>query len=114
MSWQLRSAAATRVEFLGESKLIINWLRGLCKVQYAFYQKRVAWLLKQLERLCSKFFLAPCSDAADFHRHIFRELNGQADAKANLGRSGVRMSWHTSEAVHMKCIRICFDGSLKD
>ena len=46
---------------------------------------------------------------------MFRELNADADAKANLGRTTGRASCHRAGGVGvMTCLRIFFDGSLKD
>ena len=54
-------------------------------------------------------------DHLDFHRHVYRELNGDADAKANLGRTSGRSYWHRAGSFYsMPCLRIYFDGSLKD
>ena len=115
ITWQLLPTAAIRLEFLGDSKLIVNWMRGVWDMKYKVYRNRVEQLSSQWDCACQQFFVAPPTDCADFHRHIFRDLNSEADAKANFGREHVNCSWSCPLSPNIFCcFRLYCDGSLKD
>ena len=52
----------------------------------------------------------PRQDSADFCRHVFRELNGQADALANRHCNTWQLDVYDKPAT---CIRAFFDGSVR-
>ena len=65
--------------------------------------------------MCRTHCGAPPSDHMDLFRHVYRELNADADAKANLGRTSGRCSWQCSDYTGgFRFLRLMFDGSLKD
>ena len=113
VDWQCGDAR--RIEFVGDSLLVINWLRGLWEIKYECYQRRVFKLSAQWGAACNRHCIAPPRDHHDFHRHVFRELNAEADAKANLGRQCGRCSWHAASSwTSLPYLRFFFDGSCKD
>lgn len=114
IEWQLQPLTAVRCELVGDSKLIINWLRGLWIVNFRRYDARVRLLQQRLEKLSQACLIAPPTDEADIFRHIFRELNSEADAKANFGRIHGAGSWHSNHVTKYKFLRVFFDGSCKD
>ena len=64
---------------------------------------------RQLHELVREGHVHPCHNSADFCRHVFRELNGQADELANRHSN----TWHLDEYVRpVGCIRGFFDGSV--
>eukprot|EP00973_Karenia_brevis_P037423 5160788-Karenia_brevis.AAC.1 len=102
-----------RVEILGDSLLVVNWLRGLWDIKFRIYKHRVAHMVNQLERLCQQCLIAPATDSSDFHRHVYRELNTEADAKANFGRVHGNVCWASRRlGQQFPHIRIYCDGSL--
>ena len=78
------------------------------------YANRVSEMQRQWESVFSTALVAPPADASDFHRHVFRELNADADSKANMGRSDGRATWCCGRLAVMPCLRVFFDGSFKD
>ena len=70
--WQLLPTAAIRLDFAADSKLIVNWMRGVWDMKYKVYRNEAEQLPSQGNCDCQQFFVAPCADCADFHRHIFR------------------------------------------
>ncbi len=62
-----------------------------------------------LERMLRYSRLSPRCDTADFGRHIFRELNGEADSLAN--RHCFTSSFH-SDDLRFGYYRLFFDGSV--
>ena len=57
---------------------------------------------------------APPLDHVDFHRHMYRELNTEADARANLGRKSGRSYWCAPLNCAPECMRLYSDRSFKD
>ncbi len=114
LQWGPIPAGACRIEFLGDSLLVINWMRGIWKVNFASYSKRVSMLQQRLEQSCRNSLLAPSCDYMDFHRHIFRELNTVADSKASHGRKHGSSWWILPIRERPTHLRIYFDGSFKD
>jgi len=99
-----------RLEVCGDSRVVINWLNGIWPVKFLPYLRRVQGLHRQLHEMVACGDVRPRQDSADFCRHVFRELNGQADALANRHCN----TWHLD--VYDKpatCIRAFFDGSVR-
>jgi hypothetical protein len=57
--------------------------------------------------------VAPPPDNTDLHRHTFRELNADADSKANLGRTDGRVSWYRPVRAPPPFVRVCLMGATK-
>jgi len=115
LSWQNCGEDSFRVELLGDSNVVTNWIRGIWEVRFAPYLRRVSGLQSQWAGLCNRFNVAPPRDHHDFHRHIFRELNSVADAKANLARCSGLAYWCLPKLpCRPSYIRTFCDGSFKD
>ena len=57
----------------------------------------------------------PATNSSDFHRHIFRELNAEADAKANMGRMHGSICWSRGGSLlPYPYLRVFCDGSLSE
>ena len=93
---------------MGDSALVINWLNGLWRCKHRLYDARLALLHGFLETMGAEFGVMPRAGDADFGRHIYRELNGEADALA--GRHAFTYVEHTSQCDFV-CFRFFFDGS---
>ena len=99
-----------RLEVCGDSSLIVNWVNGIWPVRFMPYLRRVANVHRQLHELVSQGSVRPRQDSADFCRHVFRELNGQADELANRHCNTWHLDPYTAPAT---CIRAFFDGSVR-
>ena len=77
-----------RLEILGDSKLVISWLNGQSKCLYRAYNARVQIMHKMVEELGEAHDFRPRLDSADRGRHVYGELNTDADALANQHRNG--------------------------
>ena len=82
----------------------------------------VSPICTESRKLASHFFalhereeVCPRTAEDHFGRYVFRELNTEADAKANLGRSSGACNWRQPGSVHTNSyLRLYFDGSYKD
>ena len=99
-----------RLEVCGDSSVIVNWCNGIWPVKFLPYCRRVSRLQCQLHELVLFGSVHPREDSADFCRHVYRELNGRADAMANRHANSWNLPAYGRPA---KCIRAFFDGSVK-
>jgi ribonuclease HI len=86
----------------------VNWVNGLWRCKFSIYDKRLAMLHTILQDLASDFGFRPRLDDAEWSRHIFRELNQEADAQATRHVDSYTAHCHEKGLRHF---RICFDGS---
>ena len=106
--WSLPTSNAKRLEILGDSRLIIHWVNGLWRCKFKVYDQRVAILHSILTELMVTHGVAPRQDCDDWGRHIYRELNAEADALAS--RHSFEHREYTSER-NFSYFRLFFDGS---
>ena len=71
-----------RLEICGDSKVVINWVNAEWPSKFLPYSKAVGRMQQTLHTLVADFAVRPRLDSCDFCRHIFRELNRDADALA--------------------------------
>ena len=69
--WEPR-LSVPRLEVMGDSTLVINWLNGVWKCNHQVYDERVRLLHSILERASNMYYLAARADDADVGRHIYR------------------------------------------
>ncbi len=100
-----------RLEIIGDSKLVIGWLNGVWRCKYRVCDARLDLLHGALEELERRHSAWPRTDDADWGRHIFRELNTEADALAS--RHAHSYALYTS-AFDFNIFRLYFDGSAAD
>ena len=96
------------MELVGDSDLVIRWLNGLWRCKYNLYAKRLAILHSCIQSMVELFGIRPRSDDADWGRHIFRELNCEADALAGVHRFAFQE--HSCDT-NWVAYRLFFDGS---
>ena len=111
-SWSV-TRDATRLEFVGDSLLVVNALRGVWKMNYRPYAARVDGILTALHNLEGSTML-PREDYANLHRHVYRELNAVADRVAAKARDGSSTFQLTSLPADPRCVRVYFDGGRQD
>ena len=110
--WLPVAGAACRLEFVGDSSLIIHWCAGEWLIKHRTYLNRVVGMHAALEQTSRyRMMLLPPNDEMNIHRHVYRELSQEADRLANLGHEGRK--WHLDgELLHRPLLRFYFDGSL--
>eukprot|EP00973_Karenia_brevis_P042095 5827067-Karenia_brevis.AAC.1 len=62
--------------------VVINWVNGIWPVNFLPYANRVAEIQQLLHELHKQASVKPRTDCADYCRHIYRELNHEADRTA--------------------------------
>ena len=90
--------------------MIVNWINGVWPTKFLPYSRRLSGLQCQLHELVQSADVRPRQDCADFCRHVFRELNGEADELAGRHANTWHLETYSNPA---SCARGFFDGSVK-
>eukprot|EP00973_Karenia_brevis_P040018 5525708-Karenia_brevis.AAC.1 len=109
MLWASTLAEGSRLEIVGDSKLVINWINGLWRCKYHIYRGRLAILHKIIEELIVNYGFRPRCETAEWSRHVYRELNGEADALAGCHTFTYE---HIDKDTSYRNFRLFFDGSV--
>ena len=71
-----------RLEILGDTKVVINWMNGPWEVKGEEHTVPVRGVVDQLVRWYLGGTFGPRTDETDWCTHIFREHNKEADTHA--------------------------------
>ena len=104
-------ADATRVEIVGDSLLVVNWLNAFWRTYLDRYRQVVAGVQDTLYKNLACGVLAPRNRTADILRHVYREHNTWADRLANLALDGVDVCSVVQWSVKPVRLRLAFDGA---
>ena len=88
---------------------VINWLNGLWRCRYRAYERRLCIGHQLLQQMFKDHGVLPREAAADWARHVYRELNVEADEMANRQRDERQV---TKDMCRYNCYRAYFDGSV--
>ena len=103
-------AGHRRLEICGDSKVIINWVNGVWPAKFMPYTREIGKVQRRLHELVNVFDVRPKRDVCDFCRHIYRELNTEADRLAYKHASEWSLEAYSEPAPR---IRGFFDGSVQ-
>ena len=104
------------IEIIGDNELIVNWLNGAARCDHPAFSRRIAKVVCELHRAWVGGLLVPRVPSADWARHVYRELNQEADALANKAMDErhssdwMRESW----LLRPRRLRGYFDGGRRD
>ncbi len=106
VKWDL-GGASHRVEILGDSLLVINWAMGVWYPRFLPYLRRMIKVQRMFEGMLDSGMVMPRTDASDIFRHIYRELNAEADRLAGSSTPSEVFPYMDP----MPYLRFQFDGS---
>lgn len=86
IDWAPAQLEETRIELLGDSKIITNWCNGCWPVRNPRHLPRVDKNIQALMSWCG-WGARPRTDGAQWIRHVLRKFNKSADYLANLGKA---------------------------
>jgi len=108
--WEpLDHTAAYRLEVLGDSLLIISWCLGLWKAGFQIYANKVCQMQALIEKMVICHGLSSRSKAGEMFRHVYRELNAEADAVASRAENAGTI---VTDSPPPRLLRLMFDGSV--
>ena len=67
------------MEVIGDSEIVINWLNGAAAVNCPDYCTRARNLVCRISSAWVSGHIVPRTAASDWYRHVYRELNKEAD-----------------------------------
>ena len=97
-----------RLEVLGDSLLIISWCLGLWRAGFHTYANKVCQLQALIEKMVNQQGLSTRCKTGEMFRHIYRELNSEADALAGRAENSGAL---LTNAPPPRFLRLMFDGS---
>jgi hypothetical protein len=100
-----------RLEICGDSKTIIGWALAVYGIKFRPYSDRIAQVHRTLDALHYANGLRPRCDHEPVFKHIFRELNAEADAIAGMGSA---QHWMSEQPGPYTNLRLFFDGSFRN
>ena len=113
--WTL-SSDVLAVEILSDSQIVTKWLLGTAHVSDS-YSQRVGTIQTALQKLWQNGCVRSRLPWVDNIRHIFREMNGAADAAAKQAVSGQapfctrHAAWEKLSRARPRYLQIFSDGS---
>ena len=96
-----------RIQILGDSNLIANWINGEWKINNQKFRKMV----QRTQNMLDKTGLRPVGDHLDMFQHVYREWNQEADRLTHVAR-GKGATWNSyviERGARVEAVRSCFD-----
>ena len=99
-----------RIQILGDSNLIVNWMNGKWKIN----NQKFKMMIQKTQNTMDKTDIRPKGDHLDMFHHIHREWNQEADRLTHVARDkGATWNSHTVEAEgKIEAVRGFFDGEV--
>jgi len=116
--WQHLNGRARRLEFVGDSMLVVNWFNGVWPIRKDAYRSLMERNMNLIYEVSCHHNLQPRCRHAPWARHVKRRWNKRADELATLGK-GMGLDtcsvqvW-TFELAEVKFLRGFWDGGFDD
>ena len=110
--WELGWGNKTRIQILGDSNLVDNWMNGGRKINNQKFRAEV----QRTQNFFDIRDLRPMSDHMDLCQHIYREWNENADCLTHKAREeGCSWNFFTvRESEKREAVRAFFDGGVSN
>ena len=114
--WGPTHGPSVSIEFLGDSEVVINWINGASRcTEDSRHLLSVSNIMNTLHEAWKDNITKPRQSHLPWCRHIFRELNKDADAMATLAlTSGANQYKFYGVAKPPPRIKVYFDGGRRD
>ena len=108
-TWDNASGNQKRIQILGDSNLIANWINGEWKINNQKFRKMV----QRTQNMLDKTGLRPVGDHLDMCQHVYREWNQEADRLTHVAREkgATWNSYVMEKGAPVEAVRSCFDGA---
>ena len=71
-----------RVQILGDSNLVVNWMNGRWKINNWKFRK----VIQKTQNMLDKMDLRPMADHLDVFQHVYKEWNEETDRLTHVAR----------------------------
>eukprot|EP00959_Pyramimonas_sp_CCMP1952_P392696 8228443-Pyramimonas_sp.AAC.1 len=105
------------IEMCGDSRTLVQWLRGVWECDNSGYAKRIAMIKRMMCDMCEQHNTRCPTYGKDFWKHIYREANAYADELTHHAREGscyiiYKHDYIKQNKANIKHIRGCWDGGV--
>ena len=109
-NWDPAWGNQVRIQILGASNLIVNWMNGKWKIN----DQKFRMMVQKTPNTLDKIDIRPMGDHLDMFHHIYRELNQEADRLTHVAREkGATWNSYIAEAgARIKAVSSFFDGGV--
>ena len=100
-----------RIQILGDSNLIVNWMNGKWKINNQKFRK----MIQRTQNMLEKTDLRPMADHIDMFQHVYREWNQEADRLTHVAREH-EVTWNSyamGEGERVEAVRWFSDGGVR-
>ena len=99
-----------RIQILGDSNLIVNWMNGKWKIN----NQKFKMMVQKTQNTMDKTDIRPMGDHLDMFQHIYRNWNQEADRLTHVAREkGATWNSYIAEAgARIEAVRSFFDGGV--
>jgi hypothetical protein len=112
--WQYPPSREVAIMICGDSKLVADYACGVTRISNT-NKYRLGAAFKILYKLWCDGLIVASHKGAKFVRHIFREVNTEADVMADYGRRGDHLaSFRNDTLARPRFLLAKFDGSVRD
>ena len=108
--WDRGSGNQTRVQIVGDSNLVVNWMNGRWKINNQKFRVEV----QKTQHLLDKTDIRPMADHLDLFQQIYRDWNEGADRLTHEARErgACWNSFIVNEGSKIAAVRAYFDGGV--
>ena len=83
--WGKPCTGSVLLEVIGDSELVIQWINGQARCDENLqHLEKLVWIIENLHRAWAHGLIQPRLPHLPWCRHVFRELNKEADAMVTL------------------------------
>ena len=109
--WDRGSGNQTRVQIVGDSNLVVNWMNGRWKINNQKFRVEV----QKTQHLLDKTDIRPMADHLDLFQQIYRDWNEGADRLTHEARErgACWNSFTVNEGSKIAAVRAYFDGGVR-
>ena len=107
-NWDPSWGNQTRVQIMGGSNLVVNWMKGRWKITNQKFRAEV----QKTQNLLDKTDIRPMADHLDLFQHVYRDWNEKAYRLTHEAREK-GASWNSvtiKEGSTIEAVRACCDG----
>ena len=96
-----------RIQILGDSNLIVNWMNGKWKIN----NPKFRMMVQKTQNMLDKTHLRPLGDHLDMFQHIYRDCNQEAKRLTHAAREkgATWNSYVMEEGARIEAVRSFFD-----
>ena len=108
--WYLARCNQIRIQILGDSDLIVNWMDGKWKIN----DQKFSMMVQKTQKMLDRTDIRPMGDHLDMFQHVYREWNREDHHLTHVVREkgATWNSYVKEEGTRIEAARSFFDGGV--